>query len=257
MSFIDWLYSTRPETPKSDPWGTLHIVVLLSCIALIILLSLVFKNKSEKARYTVIFVVAMVILFFEVLRRFINFTREGADFSTWRDIAYTLIPRPWCAISCWCMISSVFIKKKFFYNFTAITALLNAVIFFAYPEAGFRVGIMFEEVYSIVTHCMLLMGSILMITLGHTEFRYNRGKEKIWYEYLCCAGIFIYAVLEILLRIEKDPMYFMPNNGVISVIPLPYPVYLVVYVIFVFGIWTNAFYLIPMLVNKLKVKKEN
>ena len=254
MSFIDWLYSNRPATPASDPWGPLHIIVLISCIALIIGLSLIFKNKSEKARYTVIFVIAMGILFFELLRRIINFTREGADFSTWKDIAYTLIPRPWCAISCWVMISSVFVKKKFFYNFAAITSLVNVVIFFAYPEAGFRVNIMFEEVYSIVTHCLLLIGSISLITLGHTDFRYNRGKEKIWYEYLCYAGIFIYAIIEILLGIEKDPMYFMPNNGVISVVPLPYPIYLVVYVIFVFGVWTNAFYLIPMLKNKLKDK---
>ena len=48
MSFIDWLYSNRPATPAPNPWGTLHIVVLISCIALIVLLSLVFKNKSEK-----------------------------------------------------------------------------------------------------------------------------------------------------------------------------------------------------------------
>ena len=26
MSFIDWLYSNRPATPASDPWGPLHIL---------------------------------------------------------------------------------------------------------------------------------------------------------------------------------------------------------------------------------------
>ena len=256
MDFIDWLYSNRPEglELKSQPWQTLHIVVLLSCIVLIVLLALLLRKKSEKAKYIVIFVIAMAILFFEITRRIINFTRAGADFSTWDSIVYTLIPRPWCAISCWVMIASVVLKKKFFYNFASITALINAVIFFAYPDAGFKNHIAFEEVYSIVTHCLLLIGSISLITLGHTDFRYNRGKEKIWMEYLCYAGVFGYAFLEILLNIESDPLYFMPGNGVIDVVSMPYPLYVVVYIIFVFGVWTNAFYLIPILKNKLKAK---
>lgn len=256
MTFKDWLCSNRPAglELKSQPWGTLHIVVLLACIGVILLLAFLLRKKSEKARYIAIFAIAMAILFFEITRRIINFTKPGLDWNDWNSIVYTLIPRPWCAISCWMIISSVFVKKKFFYNFAAITALLNAIIFFAYPDAGFKNHIAFEELYSIVTHCLLLIGSISMMTLGHTDFRYNRGKEKIWYEYICYAGVFLYAFLEIILKIEDDPLYFMPGNGVTDVIPLPYPLYVVVYIIFVFGIWTNAFYLIPMLVNKLKAK---
>ena len=256
MSFIDWLYSNRPEglQLKSQPWGTLHILVLLGCIGVIVLLALLLKNRSDKAKYIAIFAIAMGILFFEIARRIINFTREGFNWNDIDGVLYTLIPRPWCAISCWMIIASVFVKKKFFYNFAAITALLNAIIFFAYPDAGFKNHIAFEEVYSIGTHCLLLIGSISMMTLGHTDFRYNRGKEKIWWEYICYAGVFLYAFLEIVLHIEDDPLYFMPGNGVLDVVSLPYPLYVVVYIIFVFGIWTNAFYLIPLLVNKLKAK---
>lgn len=260
MTFLDWLYSNRPAGTevKSDPWGILHIIVLISVIAIIVAIALLFRKKDEKSRRIVIFVIAMGILFFEVARRIVNFTRGDLTLAdgtlNWDLLVYRLIPRPWCAISCWVIIASVFVNKKFFYNFASITALLNAVIFFAYPDAGFKTHIAFEEFYSISTHCLLLIGSISFITLGFTDFRYNRGKEKIWYEYICYAVVFAYAALEIILKIESDPLYFMPENGVTDVIPLPYPAYLVVYIVFVFGIWTNAFYLIPMLINK-KIKK--
>lgn len=260
MSFLDWLFSRRPEglVMKSEPWGILHIIVLLSCIAIIVGLALLLRKRSEKAKYIAIFTIAMLILAFELARRIINFSRGDlhlADGSlNWDLVVYRLIPRPWCAISCWMIIASVFVKKKFLYNFASMTALINAIIFFAYPDAGFKNHIAFEEFYSIGTHCLLLIGSISLITLGHTDFRYNRGKEKAWYELICYGGVFFYAFLEIIFQIESDPLYFMPGNGVIDVISMPYPLYVVVYVIFVFGIWSNAFYLIPILVNKLKAK---
>lgn len=257
MSFIDWLFSNRPEglELKNDPWGLLHIIVLLSCIGISILISVLFKDKKEKKKHLVLFIIAMVVLFFEISRRVINFTKgdfildDGSiDF---KSIIYILLPRPWCAISCWVLISSIFIKKKFFYNFAAITLLLNAVIFFAYPSAGFKNHIAFEEVYSIVTHSMLLIGSISMITLGFTDFRYKRGNELFIFELLAIIVVYIYATLLIVFDIEKDPLYFMPGNDIEKILNLPYIAYLILYIIFVFGIWFNSFYLIPKLVKKV------
>ena len=254
MSFIDWLYSNRPEglQLKSQPWGTLHILVLLGCIGVIVLLALLLKNRSDKAKYIAIFAIAMGILFFEIARRIINFTREGFNWNDIDGVLYTLDGKTLDELKSMSAIEQLdYVKKylliqknakkiegkqKFFYNFAAITALLNAIIFFAYPDAGFKNHIAFEEVYSIGTHCLLLIGSISMMTLGHTDFRYNRGKEKIWWEYICYAGVFLYAFLEIVLHIEDDPLYFMPGNGVLDVVSLPYPLYVVVYIIFVFGI---------------------
>ena len=66
------------------------------------------RKRSEKAKYIAIFIIAMGILLFEIVRRIVNFTREGFDWNDWNSIAYTLIPRPWCAISCWMMMVSVF-----------------------------------------------------------------------------------------------------------------------------------------------------
>ena len=258
MSFIDWLFSNRPEglELKNEPWGLLHIIVLLLVIGLTIFISIYFKDKEEKKKRLVLFIIAMIVLFFEISRRIINFTKgtfilEDGSID-YQGIIHTLIPRPWCAISCWVLIASVFVNKKYFYNFASITMLLNAVIFFAYPGAGFKNHIAFEEVYSIVTHSMLLIGSISMITLKFTDFRYQRGKEIFVLEIIALLFVYAYGCLEIIFNIEADPLYFMPGNDIESILGLPYIVYLILYIVFVFGIWFNSFYLIPVFVRKIK-----
>lgn len=260
MTFIDWLYSERPEgaVVEANPWGLLHITVLLSVIAVIFLIALVFRKKDERIRRIVMLIITIGLVFFEVTRRIINLSRGDLivdGIIDWDLIIYRLIPRPWCAISCWVMIASFFVKKKFFYNFTVMSSLLSAVIFFAYPEVGFKTHIAFEEIYSIGTHSLLLIGSISLITLKFTDFRYNRGKEKFWYELICYGVVFMYAILEIILKIEPDPLYFMPGNGVNEIISLPYPIYLFLYLVFIFGVWNNTFYLIPIIINNQKNKK--
>ena len=127
MSFVDWL-NTNPRNNPVQPWGTLHIIVLLSCIAVIVLLAVFLRKKSEKVRYFVVFGIAMGILFFELFRRTVHLCNPDLG----QPLQWILMPRPWCAISCWLVIISVFVKKKFLYNFAAITGILNAIIFFAY-----------------------------------------------------------------------------------------------------------------------------
>ena len=173
------------------------------------------------------------------MRRVLNLIRH--EHVTLDDYLYTLLPRPWCAISCWMCIISVFVNKKFFYNITSITALLCAVIFFAYPGAGFNNKyILFENLYSISTHALILITSITLITLRFADFRYN----GIWKEAITLAVIFIYAFIEIyVLHTSDDPLYFMPNNDVQDILGLSYPAFLVIYIVFML-VWVNAFYLI-------------
>ena len=117
-------------------------------------------------------VLAALILTFEITRRVVNFIK--ADYFDFNSVMYLLLPRPWCAISCWALMLSTIINKKFFYNFTSITSLLCALVFFAYPGVGFNNEyILFENLYSIATHSLVLVMSILLITLRFTKFEYK------------------------------------------------------------------------------------
>ena len=257
MDFINWLFSSFDNPRVNQQWGLLHIAVLLSCIAIILVLAFTVRKKSERFRKNTIAVLVFIILAFELSRRAINIARPSltnTELGTWKDWLYTLLPRPWCAISCWLLIFSIFVNKKFLYNFASMCALLCAIIFFAYPDAGFNNEIMeFENCYSIGTHALLLITSVSMITLKMTEFRYVRGKElqdTAVMELISYAIILSYSVILIALDIESDPMYFMPGNGVIDVVGLPYPLYLLVYVVFI-AFYFNLFYLIQRRADKI------
>ncbi len=248
MSFKDWIFSTYPNPEINGQWGLFHIFVLIACILAIVLISLIFKNKSEKSKRIVLFVLAGLILLFELTRRSVSLIAT-TDYSI-KNVLWILMPRPWCAISCWTLMLAVIINKKSYYNFASITAFLCALIFFAYPGVGFNNKyILFENLYSIATHSLLLVMSLLIITLKFADFKY----KTCWKEALCYVFILAYAFLEIfVLKIENDPMYFMPNNDVMEIISVSYPVYLLIYILFIL-FYFNLFYLFSL---KKKIKKQ-
>ncbi len=261
MSFQDWIYSRYPNPRENHQWGALHIATLVVCILAIVFLAL-FLRKKEKGKTVTLYVLTGTILFFELLRRILNATRPllyGGEVGDWLAWTRLIVPRPWCAISCWLLIVSAIVKKKFFFNLASMSALICAIIFFIAPEAGFNNQYMlFENVYSIGTHALLLVTSITLITLGFADFRYIRGKkwtDTALLELIGIAAIFLYAAIEIILGVEGDPLYFMPGNDVMDILGLSHPLYVVLYAAFL-ALYFNLFYLIPQAVSAIKKKKK-
>ena len=244
MSFLDWLYSTYPNPKVDGAWGSLHIIVLLLCISFIVASSILLKGKSEKLKYNILFALAMVILVFGVVRRINGFI--NAPEYTLNRILRILLPRPGCAISCWLVILALIIKKKFFYNFASIIGILCATIFFAYPGAGFTNEIiLFENLYSIVTHSLFLIISVCFITYKFADFQY----KVAWKEAICLGTMLVYVFAEVyLMKIEPDPFYFLRDNDVQEILGIGYGLYLPLYILFI-AVYFSAFYLIP------KIKK--
>lgn len=239
MTFKDWILSSYPNPSIQNQWGLMHILTLVACIGIIVALALIFRKKDEKTRKIVLYILVGLILLFELSRRVINLYKT-TDY-TFHNILHILLPRPWCAISCWVLMISALVNKKFFYNFASFSALICAIIFFAYPGVGFNNKYMlFENIYSICTHCLLLITSISLITLKFTEFKY----KTIWKTLVCYGVALAYAFLEMfVLKIESDPMYFMPGNEVQEILGFGYPLFLVGYILFM-AIYINAFYII-------------
>ena len=259
MTFKDWIFSNHPEGDGySGQWQFPHIFTLCLCIAAIITLALVFRKKDEKTRNTVLRILTMCILFFEITRRVINIIKgEIVDF---HSFLYVLVPRPWCAISCWLLIFAGIFNKKTLWNFASINALLCSVIYFAYPSAGFNDRhILFENLYSISTHALLLVSSISILTLKGGDFRYKREtfQKGFLKELIMLAVVFAYGVIEILLDLSTDPLYFMPieGNEVKEILGLGSVAYVILYSVFL-CVWINTFYVIPMLWKKYAKKKE-
>ena len=242
MSFTEWLFSTYPNPKVEGAWGPLHIAVLLLCIGFIVLTSLLFRRKSERVRYGVLLALASAIVLLGVVRRINGFIL--ADELTLQKALRILLPRPGCAISCWLVSIALIVRRRFFYNFSAIVGILCATIFFAYPSVGFTNElILFENLYSIVTHAFFLIISVCFITYGFTEFRL----DGIYREGICLAVMLVYAFLEVyLLKIDPDPFYFLQDSEVQEILGISYGLYLPLYLVFI-SVYIGAFYFIPRL----------
>ena len=258
MTFKEWIFSIHPEGDNySGQWQFPHIFTLCLCIGIILTLTFLFNKKSQKTRNNVVRILTLCILFFELARRIINITKgEIVDF---HSFLYVLLPRPWCAISCWLLIIAGAFNKKTLWNFATINALLCSVIFFAYPSAGFNHRhILFENLYSIATHALLLVSSVSILTLKVGDFRYKREtfRDGFLKELILFAIVFAYGVVELMLDLSTDPLYFMPIDGneVKDILGLGSVAYVILYSIFL-CVWINAFYIIPMLWKKF-VKKQ-
>ena len=252
MTFLEWLMSSYPNPSIHGQWGLLHILTLVACIAIIVAFTFLFRSKSLKTRKIVLWCLVAILILFEVARRIINFSKT-TDFS-FQNVLHILLPRPWCAISVFLIIFAMCINKKFMYNFVSITGLLCAIAFFAYPGVGFNNQyILFENLYSIVTHCLILICSILMITLSFTKFEF----KTMYKELVVLACVLTYALFEIyVLKIENDPMYFMPGNDIMEILGVSYPVYLILYVL-VFALYFVSFYVISKISRKKKNEDDN
>ncbi len=253
MTFLDWLYSRYPENSACNGrYGVLHISVMVGMILLSFLIYFLFRKSTRKSRENVIKVLAILVLIFEITRRIINISRGITDFD---HLLYVLLPRPWCAISCWFLIFTAFIKKPSLYNFTSANALLCALIFFSYPSVGFNDKyILFENVYSIGTHALLFISAVSSISLGLTNF--EKSKNNIVPSVIMLLSVFAYAFIEIFwLKVEPDPLYFMSGNDVQAFLGVNYSSYLIIYVLFL-SFYFSIFYIVQYLINKFRNKKE-
>ena len=234
MTFQQWLFGGIENPYKSGQWGVLHISVMLICIALIVSFNLIVKKSKnpERAKKWIIYTLVGCSAFFEIMLRFMYFMKlyyfhhpemEGLT------ALWILLPKPWCQISTWLLISSVFVKKTFYYNLSSLSALLTAVVFFVYPGVGFNNEyLLFENWYSICSHALLLTTSVTMICIKYADFRY----QWLWKEMIGFALIFIYGLLQIfVLKIHIDPLYFMPGGDIqAGILKMDYGWYLVAYI---------------------------
>lgn len=235
MTFSQWLFGGIDNPFKAGQWGVLHISVMLICIALILTFQFLAKRShdGEKTKRIILCTLICCSAFFEVMLRFMYFMKVyyfGMPETMGLTALDILPPKPWCQISTWLLISSVFVNKTYFYNLASLSALLSAVVFFIYPGVGFNNEyLIFENWYSICTHALLLTTSITLIGFKYADFRY----KHLWKEAAGFGLTFVYGLLQVfVLKIHADPMYFMPDGDIqAGILRMDYGVYIVAYIV--------------------------
>ena len=89
------------------------------------------------------------------------------------------------------------------------------------------------------------------ITYGFAKFDY----KNVLKEGICLAVLMVYVFLEIVvLKIDHDPFYFMPNNEVMKILGIEYSLFLPLFLVFIV-IYFSSYYAIPSLKNRKLNKK--
>ena len=235
MTFSQWLFGGIENPYKAGQWGALHIATLIACVILMVGFTYLVKHTRHKERTKKVIIYSLVgaILFLEIMIRFVRCVKlyhfnqpEMAGLT----LGWIMLPRPWCAISCWALIASVIIKKRFFYNYTSLSAFLCSFIFFIYPGVGYNNKyLLFDNWYSILTHALLLTTSVTMVTLKYADFRYCEFLKTAF----CFVLTFVYGFMQIfVLKIHVDPMYFMPNGDIqAGILRMDYGLYIFLYIV--------------------------
>ena len=245
MSFHDWWTNeNNPSLPKSEYlFGTRHIIMLAIAVIAVVLLSILFFKKSQKAKNILLTVLVCVMLFFEVTSRIVNFAIT-TDFS-WQNIIKILLPMHICSVAVVVIIVGYFAKNKTLINFATITGLLATVAFLLYPAVGInKTYISFTCLYSITSHVTGFVVSCLLINLGFAKFMF----KDMWKTYLCFAIMFGWGVLVDFVLLPGSDYMYLRNDPLELDLGFPYHIlYGAILVVYIF-----MFYFITFVIKKIK-----
>ena len=249
MSFSDWWTNkNNPSLTQAEYlFGTRHIVMICVAVLSVVILSILFCKKSQRAKNILLTILVSVLLFFEIVSRVVNLV-ICSDFS-WQNILKIILPMHICSVAVVFLIIGYFSKNKVIINFVTIAGLLSTFAFLAYPAVGInRTYISFTCLYSIVSHVTGFVVACLLINLGYAKFKF----KDIWQNYLCFAIMFVWGyLLDFVILPGSDYMY-LRNDPLELNLGFPYHflygAILVVYIL--------AFYLITFIVDKIKQHKQ-
>lgn len=250
MSFHDWWTNkNNPSLPQSEYlFGARHITMICVAVLSVIVLSIVFYKKSQKAKNLLLTILVSVLLFFEIASRIVNLIIE-TDFS-WQNILKILLPMHICSVAVVTLIVGYFSKNKLIINFSTVVGLLATLAFLAYPAVGInKTYISFTCLYSITSHVTGFVVACLLINLGYAKFEF----KDIWQNYLCFAIMFGYgALLDFVILPGSDYMY-LQNDPLNLNLGFPYHI---LYGL-ILAVYIVMFYLITFIVQKIKMRKHN
>lgn len=243
MTFRDfWTNENNPKLSKSEYlYGTRHIITLVLVVVLSIVLSLIFRKKSQKAKDILFYVFGGLFLFFEVASRVVNLII--ADTYTITSVAKIILPMHICSVMVWVFIVAIFSKRQFLINYSVIGGILATVAFLLYPAVGLnRVYMSFTCIYSTVSHMLGFVCCILLMTLGKTNFRFG----DIWKTFLCLIVMFAWgALLNFVIFPGSDYMY-MVNDPLELGLKFPYQIIYGAIII----VYTLVYYIIYTLTHR-------
>lgn len=248
MTFSDfWTNKNNPSLPKSEYlYNGRHIFVLILTLVLCVALTIIFKNKSDRAKKILFYVFGGIFLFFEILTRLVNLIIE--ETYTLEKVVEILLPMHICSVMVWVFIVAIFTHKQFLVNYSCIAGILATIAFLLYPAVGLnRVYMSFTCLYSTISHMLGFVCCVLLMTLGFAKFEF----KQIWIPYVCLVVMFTYGAFLNFVAFPGSDYMYMVNDPLGLNLNFPYQILYSAILI----VYTFMYYLIYWLIQKIKSRK--
>jgi uncharacterized membrane protein YwaF len=149
---------------------------ILICIAIIVTLTLIFKNKSEKTRRLVVLICCAYNLLLFIIYKIVLAT--NVDYLFERGYTFTLLtelPFQLCNISIILVPIAILLKQEKLLSYGFYLAVLGAMMATIFPEPEFsNISILKFPIFGYYfTHFNIVINGILIVTLGLFKPRFK------------------------------------------------------------------------------------
>ena len=146
-----------------------YFLFLLLLAIITVVLSIIFKNKSQKAKDTLIVSMGIFnIILFIVYKYFLSI--DGYDFIIWKELPLQL-----CNINMFIIPLGVILNNKYLKTFGFYIGPLAAIMAITFPEEGFTDNNIFlmRNIGFYGTHGIIVIKGILLLSLGYVELKFK------------------------------------------------------------------------------------
>ncbi len=201
-----------------EAFNLIYFSLLILTICLTILLTYLFKDKSEKAKKTLIVSMGVFdVVFFIIYKIWLSVDLE--TFNIWNELPFQL-----CNINMFLIPIGVLLNNKPLKAFGFYVAPLAALMAITFPEHDFHGNsiLLFRNIGFYGTHLIIIIMGILICSLGFLKPKLSNIKSLLIGTVILSLGAFLLNLLLFALTNVETNYFFTMNTADISILNLFY-----------------------------------
>ncbi len=241
-----------------NPFNLVYFGYLALNVLLIVVITLLFKNKSEKTKSIVILSISLFNIIFWIAYKIVlwignkDLASTGFQFNIWRELPFQL-----CNISLILVPVGLLLNKKTFYAYGFYVGVLGAFMAVTFPCLGFcNTSILgLHNIGFYGTHGIIMVVGILLVTLGFLKPSFEDIPSLVIL--LIMLSIFAYDLNHIIFELthtKANYFYVIEPEG-ISILELFWKILPIEFFYLVFGVLVLIIYALIINVSFLISKK--
>lgn len=214
-----------------NPFNPVYFGLLVLIVAIIVVLTVIFKNKSEGARKGLIIGICIFNLIFYVVYKFLLYVRTPGLPDEYIYIPLKELPLHLCNISLILAPLSIAIRNKNLMGFCFFVSPLGAFFAMSFPSDGFYNASVFAPhmIGYYGTHAIVIIVGMLLVTLGLYSPRFKEIPKLILFIAILSAIIFgINLLIFQITGVRANYFYTVTPEGISILelfwtwLPIPY-----------------------------------